>query len=117
MRHSKQGRKFHRTKGLRKSFLRNLASDLIRSGRIETTEARAKEIRPMVERFVTFAKRQTLASRRELVSRLHNKKVVQKLYEEIGPRYGNRSGGYLRIIKSGKSRKRDGGRLATIEFV
>lgn len=117
MRHLKKGKKFHRITGRRKSFLRNLAKDLMRIGRIETTEARAKAVRPLVERFVSIAKKQDLASRRLLVSRLGNKSIVSKLLEEIAPRYKERSGGYLRITKLAKSRKRDGSRLAVVEFV
>jgi len=117
MRHQKKGRKFSRLRGARISFLRNLSNDLIRTGKIETTEARAKEIRPMVERLVTFAKKQTLASRRILVSRVHNAQVADKLYVEYGPRYADRHGGYLRITKLAKGRKRDGASMARIEFV
>jgi large subunit ribosomal protein L17 len=117
MRHSKKGKKFSRLRGPRQAFLRNLSNDLIRTGGIETTEARAKAIRPKVERLVTFAKKQTLASRRIIIARVHNAKIADKLYVEYGPRYAERQGGYLRIIKLGKSRKRDGSRLARIEFV
>jgi large subunit ribosomal protein L17 len=117
MRHLKKGKKFNRLRGARISFMRNLSNDLIRNGAIETTETRAKAIRPMVERLVTFAKKQTLAARRILVSRVHNDKVVNKLYVEYGPRYAERAGGYLRIIKLGKGRKRDGTQMARIEFV
>jgi len=117
MRHRKVGKKFGRVKGRRVSFLRNLMNDLIRSGKIETTETRAKSIRPMVERLVTFAKRDDLSARRLLISRLGNERTAHKLFEEIGPRYTERKGGYLRITKLGRSKKRDGSRLATIEFV
>ena len=117
MRHRVKGKKFHRITGRRKSFLRNLTNDLIRAGKIETTETRAKALRPMVERCVTIAKRQTLAGRRILISRLQNMKMVEKLMEDISPRYTARSGGYTRITKSGKSRKRDGSSIATVEFV
>ncbi len=117
MRKAKKGKKFGRLKGQRVSFLRNLGNDLIRAGKIETTEARAKEIRPAVERLVTFAKRQTLASRRVILSRVHNAKIADKLYVEYGPRYAERKGGYLRITKLTKSRKRDGASMARIEFV
>lgn len=117
MRHLKKGKKFHRISGRRRSFLRNLANDLIRSGRIETTEARAKALRPAVERLVSVAKRQTLASRRLLLRRVHNKSVVEKLFVDVAPRYAERKGGYLRITKLAKSRRRDGSRLAKIEFV
>ena len=88
MRHLKKGnKKFGRLQGDRISFLRNLANDLIRTGKMETTEARAKAIRPKVERLVTFAKKQTLASRRILLSRAQNDIVVNKLIHDIGPRY------------------------------
>ncbi len=117
MRHLKKGKKFGRLRGARITFIRNLANDLIRAGRVTTTEARAKAIRPQVERLVTFAKKQTLAARRELLSRVHNEKIVNKLYHDLGPRYAERHGGYLRITKLAKSRKRDGSRLARIEFV
>lgn len=117
MRHAKQGKKFHRETGPRRSFLRNLANDVIRTGKIETTEIRAKAIRPIVERYVTIAKGQTLAARRLLFRRLQNMKVVDKLYHDIAPRYAERKGGYLRITKLGKTKKRDSAPLATIEFV
>jgi large subunit ribosomal protein L17 len=117
MRHLKKGKKFNRTRGPRISFLRNLGNDLIRTGKIETTEVRAKAIRPAVERLVTFAKKQTLASRRIILSRVHNATIADKLYVEYGPRYADRKGGYLRITKLGKSRKRDGAAMARIEFV
>src|SRR5580698_1400322 len=117
MRHLKKGKKFSRLRGARISFVRNLANDLIRSGSIETTEVRAKAIRPVVERLVSFAKKQTLASRRVIISRVHNEKVAAKLYNELGPRYAERAGGYLRITKLATTRKRDGTRMARIEFV
>jgi large subunit ribosomal protein L17 len=117
MRHLKEGRKFHRLKGQRVSFVRNLANDLIRSGAIETTEIRAKHIRPVVEKLVTIAKKQTLASRRLIEKRVHNEKITVKLYNELGPRYAERRGGYLRITKLAETRKRDGTRMARIEFV
>jgi large subunit ribosomal protein L17 len=117
MRHLKKGKKFHRLRGARISFMRNLANDLIRTGKIETTEVRAKAVRPVVERLVTFAKRQTLASRRVILSRVQNAKVADKLYHDLGPRYAERKGGYLRITKLAKSRKRDGTKIARVEFV
>lgn len=110
-------RKFHRKKGPRRSFLKNLANNLITKERIETTETRAKEIRPVVERLVTIAKKQQLANLRLLVSRLSNKDTAQKLFYEIAPRYKERAGGYLRIVKQGRFRKRDAAPLAVIEFV
>lgn len=117
MRHRKEGKKFNRKTGPRRSFLRNLVNDLLRNGKIETTETRAKAIRPLTERLVSIAKKKDLAARRLLISRIQNTKVVSKLIEDIAPKYTERKGGYLRIVKSGKSRKRDGAELAVIEFV
>jgi large subunit ribosomal protein L17 len=117
MRHRKEGKKFNRIAGRRRSFVRNLVNDFFRHGRIETTETRAKAIRPMVERSISLAKKQDLASRRLLLSRLQSKTVVERLMSEIGPRYKERAGGYTRIVKGGKTRKRDGSRLAVIEYV
>lgn len=104
-------------RGDRISFIRNLCNDLIRNGSIETTEARAKAIRPTVERLVSHAKKQTVASRRIILSRVGNARVTKKLFEEYGPRYAARAGGYLRITKLAQARKRDGTRMARIEFV
>lgn len=117
MRHLKKGTKFNRKKGPREHFLRNLTNDLIRAGKIETTETRAKAIRPKLEKLITIAKKQDLAARRLLIARLQNAKTVTKLYEEVAPKYAERKGGYLRITKLAKSRKRDGAQVATIEFV
>lgn len=103
--------------GRRRSFLRNLANDLVRAGKVETTEARAKAIRPLVERLVSLAKKQNLAARRLILRRAGNPKIANKIYEELGPRYASRQGGYLRITKLSKSRKRDGTRMVAIEFV
>lgn len=97
--------------------MRNLANDLIRVGKIKTTEVRAKSIRPLVERFVTIAKKGDLSARRLLLARLQNKKTVERLLDDIAPRYAQRKGGYLRIIKSGKNRKRDGAPVAIVEFI
>lgn len=117
MQHAKKGRKFHRLTGRRRSFLRVLASDLIKVGKIKTTETRAKAIRPLVERYVTIAKQQSIAARRLLLSRVHNKQIVEKLMSDLAPRYAERRGGYLRIVKLGKVRKRDAAPTASIEFV
>lgn len=109
--------KFHRKTGQRRAFFRSLASNLILKEKIETTEIRAKAIRPMVERLVTLARRNRLVDLRLVTSRLANKKTAQKLFYDIAPRYKSRSGGYTRIIKLGKVRKRDGARTARIEFI
>lgn len=117
MRHRKTGKKFHRLTGQRRAFMRGLANNLIRAGRIETTETRAKALRPQVERLVTIARKNDLASRRLLVTRLHSKDVARRLVEDIAPRYATRPGGYLRIQKTMTRRKRDGAPTAIIEFV
>jgi large subunit ribosomal protein L17 len=117
MRHRKEGKKFNRKTGQRRAFMRSLAVNVIRKEKIRTTEARAKAVRPMVERSVTMAKKETLAARRLLTARLQDPVAVKKLFDDLAPRYKERSGGYTRIVKSGVTRKRDGVRTATIEFV
>lgn len=109
-------RKFHRKKGPRRLFIQGLANNLIMKEKIETTIPRAKEVRPVVEKMVTLAKKQQLAGLRLLLSRLP-KQAAQKLFYDLAPKYKDRSGGYLRITKEAKSRKRDGAMLAIIEFV
>ena len=109
-------RKFRKKIGPRTNFVRILANNLIMSERIETTDTRAKEIRPIVEKLVTLAKRKNLASLRILLSRLP-KEAANKLYYEIGPKYAERKGGYLRIIKGSGVRKRDAAPKAIVEFV
>lgn len=117
MRHRKEGKKFNRKTGPRRHFVRNLVNDLVRQGRIETTVTRAKTVRPAVEKLITLGKKQTLASRRLLVSRMGNASVANKLYEEIAPRYAKRPGGYTRITTVLRPRKRDSAPVAIIEFI
>lgn len=112
----KNNRKFGRIRGRRKSFLQSLQRNLIIAERIKTTDARAREIKPQVEKLVTLAKKQNLASMRLLLARLPNDAAL-KLYYEIAPRYKERHGGYLRIIKSGGTRMRDAAPQAIVEFV
>ena len=109
-------RKFHRIKSRRILFVQTLVHNLIMRQKIETTLARAKEIRPRTEKLLTIAKRQNVHSLRLLLARLP-KASAEKLYYEIAPKYGSRKGGYLRIIKSGRARKRDAAPVARIEFV
>lgn len=116
MRHHSNVRKFGRKKGQRRAFMKGLASNLILSERIITTEARAKELRPFMERLVTHAKTQTLTSLR-LLLRYLPKARAYKLFHEIAPRYAHRRGGYLRIHKLTVARRNDGGKRASIEFV
>ena len=111
-----KGRKLSRRKHHRSAMLANLASSLIIHGRVKTTDAKAKEIRPYVERMVTFAKRGDLHARRIVLSRLKDSIAVKKLFEEIGPRYTDRFGGYTRILKLG-FRHGDNAPVSLIEFV
>jgi large subunit ribosomal protein L17 len=97
-------------------MLANLATALFEHGSITTTEAKAKRLRPLAERLVTFAKRGDLAARRRVLTVVRDKSVVHVLFEQIGPRYANRSGGYTRITKVGP-RKGDNAPMAVIELV
>jgi len=115
MRHGNVNRKFGRKTDERRALLRSLARSLVLEGRIKTTEARAKEIRPLVEKLVTRAKQDTLASRRLLISKLGDEKTVQKLIVTAQD-HKARQGGYLRIVKMGP-RKGDAAAMAVIEFV
>jgi len=116
MRHCKKGRKFGRKRGERKLFLKGLITNLILNKKIETTDARAKELKIKVEKLVTLAKKQTTSSHRLLISRIGNQ-AARELFYNLAPQYQNRQGGYLRIIKSPRRRKRDGAPLAIIEFI
>jgi large subunit ribosomal protein L17 len=97
-------------------MLANLATALFERGRITTTEAKAKRLRPLAERLITFAKRGDLSARRRVLTVIHDKDVVHTLFAEIGPRYANRPGGYTRIIKT-NPRKGDNAPMAVIELV
>lgn len=97
-------------------MLANLATSLFKHGKITTTETKAKRLRPLAERLVTFAKRGDLHSRRRVLTVIHDKDVVYTLFDQIAPRYGNRAGGYTRIVKAG-FRKGDAAPMAIIELV
>jgi large subunit ribosomal protein L17 len=97
-------------------ILANLATALFEHGRITTTEAKARRLRPVAERLITKAKRGDLHARRQVLSTISNKSIVHALFTEIGPRYGNRNGGYTRIVKIGP-RKGDNAPMAVIELV
>jgi len=116
MRHSNRIKKFGREKNQRVALLRSLAQSLLKAGRIKTTEAKAKALRPFVERLITHVRSGTPASRRLVKSRLGNDMNIEKLYKEIGPKYASRGGGYTRIVKIGQ-RLSDGARMAVIELV
>jgi large subunit ribosomal protein L17 len=116
MRHRKAGRSLRRTSEQKLALMRNLASSLIESGAIETTEAKAKELRPFVEKLITKARTGTLHARRLAVRHIHKRETADKLFREIGPRFAQRPGGYTRILKIGH-RKGDGAEMARIELV
>ena len=117
MRHSNSKRKFGRVKNQRNALLSSLALNLIVRGKIKTTEPKAKELRPFIEKLVTNAKKGNLATRRLIISKLSNRgPEVKKLFEVIAPKYKERSGGYTRVLKLG-ALKSDGAKMAQIEFV
>ena len=116
MRHRKKGRKLSRTASHRRATLRSMAENLFRHGRIETTTAKAKELRPYAERLITLAKRGDLHARRQVASKIRDRHVVGALFDEIGPRFADRPGGYTRILKLG-ARKGDAAEMSLIELV
>ena len=115
MRKGKKGRKLSRKRNQRRALLRELCRALLLNEKIKTTEAKAKEVSPFVQKFITKAKKKNLAATRELL-KFFSKKVVKKLVNEIAPRYKERKGGYTRIIRLGP-RKSDGAKMAIIELV
>ncbi len=116
MKHLKKGKTLGRSRDQRRLLLKNLAESLILYEKIETTEAKAKLLRPLVEKMITRAKNDTLHNRRVLLSRLPTENSVKKLLEVLGPRYKERPGGYVRIVKKGP-RKGDGAKMVIIELV
>lgn len=116
MRHRLAGRHFGRDTAHRRSMYRNLVTDLLRYERITTTEAKAKEIRPIAERIITLGRRGDLHARRQAHRFVFDTHVVKKVFDEIGPRMKDRPGGYLRITAL-ETRKGDGARMAAIELV
>jgi large subunit ribosomal protein L17 len=116
MMHGKRGRRFSRTVSHRKSMFANLAASLIQHEQIVTTLPKAKDLRPIVEKLVTLAKRGDLHARRLAVSEIRDLGSVKKLFDTLGPRYKARSGGYTRVLKAG-FRHGDNAAVAVIEFV
>jgi large subunit ribosomal protein L17 len=116
MRHRVAGRKLNRNSAQRKALLRGLATELFRHGRIQTTEAKAKSLRPVAEKLITLAKRGDLHARRQAAAQLYDPAVLQTLFDEIAEAYQDRPGGYTRIYKLGP-RKGDGAQTALIELV
>lgn len=116
MKHQNKGRKFGREIGVRKALIKSLLHNFIVYGKIKTTEAKAKEIRPVMEKIITAAKKGTIAARRQVFKKLANQKDICKIFNDIAPKYKERKGGYLRIIKTAP-RKTDAAKMAIIEFV
>ena len=117
MRHRNSGRKLNRTASHRKALFANMSAALIKHEQIITTLPKAKELRPVVERLITLAKRGDLHARRQALSKLNNDRVmVAKLFDTLGPRYAERNGGYTRVMKAG-FRYGDSAPMAVIEFV
>ncbi|MBX3577803.1 MAG: 50S ribosomal protein L17 [Rhizobiaceae bacterium] len=116
MRHGFQGRRFARSVSHRKAMFANLAVSLIEHEQIVTTLEKAKDLRPIVEKLVTLGKRGDLHARRQVIAQIGNEPVVKRLFETLAPRYAQRNGGYLRIMKAG-FRRGDNAAMAVIEFV
>jgi large subunit ribosomal protein L17 len=116
MRHRKSGRKFNRNSSHRKAMFSNMAISLVEHELIKTTLPKAKELRTVAEPLITLAKKDSVANRRLAFSRLRSKEAVAKLFNELGPRYENRPGGYMRILKCG-IRAGDSAPMAYVELV
>ncbi|MGF1529647.1 MAG: 50S ribosomal protein L17 [Candidatus Competibacterales bacterium] len=116
MRHRKTGRKFNRTSSHRKAMMSNLTNALVTHELIKTTLPKAKELRRVAEPLITLAKEDSVANRRLAFSRLGDRQVVTKLFNELGPRYSTRPGGYMRVLKCG-FRHGDNAPMAYVELV
>ena len=116
MRHKVAGWKLGRNTSHRRSLLRNLVTSVILEERIETTVPKAKAVRPLVEKMITLGKRGDLSARRQAIAYLMTSAAVDKLFETIGPRFGDRQGGYLRIVRTAP-RKGDGAEKAYLELL
>lgn len=116
MRHRKSGRKLNRNSSHRKAMFQNMVVSLLRHELIKTTLPKAKELRGIAEPIITIAKLDNLANRRLVFNRLRNKEILDKLFTELGPRFVERPGGYLRIIKCG-FRSSDKAPMALVELV
>src|SRR5437660_3139284 len=116
MRHRAKGRQLSRTSSHKKATLNNMATSLFLHGGIQTTEAKAKELRPYAEKLITLARRGDLHARRQVERKVRDRAVQGRLFKEIGPRFASRPGGYTRIIKLGH-RVGDGAELARVELL
>lgn len=116
MRHKLSGRKLNRTSSHRQAMFANMAAALIKHEQIFTTLPKAKDLRPIVEKMITLGKQGNLAARRTLISRLRDDDMTRKVFDVLAPRYADRQGGYIRILKAG-FRYGDNAPMAIIEFV
>ena len=116
MRHGFRGRRFNRSSEHRKAMFANMSAALIKHEQIVTTLPKAKELRPFVEKLITLAKRGDLHARRIAIARVRDQDQVRKLFDTLGPRYAEREGGYIRVLKAG-FRYGDNAAMAVIEFV
>ncbi len=116
MRHGCAGRQFGRNTGHRKALLRMLVASLLKNEKIETTSAKAKEMRPLAEKMITLAKRGDLHARRQALSFIQDETVVSSLFSQIAPRFASRNGGYTRIVLT-RNRPGDAAPMAVIELV
>ena len=116
MRHRAKGRQLSRTSSHKRAMLNNMAASLFDHGRVVTTEAKAKELRPFAEKLITMARRGDLHSRRLVGRRIKDREILGRLFSEIGPRFAARPGGYTRILKMGH-RVGDGADVARIELL
>src|SRR5438067_13818710 len=116
MRHHRAGKKLGRDSSHRKALYANLAGSLIEHGRIKTTEAKAKAVKPFAEQMITLGKRGDLAARRQAIARLRSQDVVHVLFAEVAPRFAERPGGYTRIVKLGP-RAGDAAQMVYLELV
>jgi len=116
MRHHRAGRKLGRDAAHRKALYANLTASLIQHGRIKTTVAKAKEVRPVAEQMITLGRRGDVAARRHALKFLRSQDVVHKLFSDVGPRFSDRPGGYSRIVKLGP-RQGDAAEMAYLELV
>ena len=116
MRHRAKGRQLSRTSSHRRAMLNNMATSLFEHGRVITTEAKAKELRPFAEKLITLARRGDLHARRLVERKIKSRETLSRLFSEIGPRFAARPGGYTRILKLGH-RDGDGADVARIELL
>ncbi|EFK12085.1 ribosomal protein L17 [delta proteobacterium NaphS2] len=116
MRHRKAGNQLGRNTSHRRAMLRNMVTALLKYEKIETTDAKAKAIRPIAEKMITLAKRGDLHARRQALSYMQDKEVTHRLFDKLKDRYSNREGGYLRIVKKG-FRKGDGASISVVQLL